>query len=76
MKTIYMLYGKKACELYDISFEKLHSTKHVKFEVAMYKKDDMQKALSKLKKWKHLRQITIVEYGMLLKIIDDEKKYK
>ena len=72
MKTIYVLYGKKACKLYDISFEKLHSTKYVKFKVAAYKTNALSKLLNNINNGVYFRLITVEQYGMLLKVIDDK----
>ncbi len=74
MKTFYMLYGKKACKLYDESFEKLHTTKHVKFEIVRHRKDDALEMVNKMNLWGGSRKITAPEYGMLKKILDDKKE--
>jgi len=66
MEAVYVLYGKKACRLYDESFEKLFRSKKIDFDVQKYVEDDNIRVLSKTKQWGDSRKIPIVEYGLLL----------
>jgi len=67
MEVVYVLYGKKACELYDQSFEKLFRSKKAHFDIQKYGKNDYNKAMkSKTKLGCVFRKISVVEYGLLL----------
>ncbi len=72
METIYVLYGKKACKLYDASFEKLYRSNNVIFSIKKYAKDTTEMVLFKTKLWGDSRSISIVEYGLLLSKLDDK----
>ncbi len=74
MKTIYVLYGKKACELYDESFKKLYTARDIDFDITMYRKDNALEMVNKMNLWGGSRKITAPEYGMLKKTLDDKKE--
>ncbi len=66
MEAVYVLYGKKACKLYDESFEKLFRSEKIDFDVHKYTEDNSQAVVLKTKQWGDSRKISIDEYGLLI----------
>ena len=65
MRAVYILYGKRACKLFDESFEKLFRSKKVDYHVQMHVEDDKKTIMLKTKQWGDSRNISVVEYGLL-----------